>query len=102
MPCRNITVDENGPLPVCLFKRPPLYESHRHGYCRPTVSLSELLAFFLTLGTVAEPLAIPENKPDKNTHVSELLTDLSISLPSKLIKFELEKVVESGEGGTSY
>lgn len=83
---------KTAPLPISLFKMPPLYGSHRHGYCRPTVSLSELLAFFLTLSTVAEPLAIPENQPDKNANVSELLTELSISLTSKLIKFELEKV----------
>lgn len=45
--------------PLRSSKRPPLYVENRHGYCRRTVSLLELLAFLSTPSTVAKPLALP-------------------------------------------
>lgn len=50
---------EQPPLPTRSSKRPPLYVENRHGYCRRTVSLLELLAFLSTPSTVAKPLALP-------------------------------------------
>lgn len=55
-------------------KRPPLYVRHRHGYCRRTVSLLELLAFLSTLSTVAKLLALPSIRLERNTSFLSLKT----------------------------